>query len=87
MDEVLIRQLTRQLKLLNFWITFFGVLFFIGFVIMGILIYKVVTLTHDVSNKFTGLQQKTEQTLNLQKDICGSGKIGSILRNNTGSCN
>jgi predicted PurR-regulated permease PerM len=65
MDEVLIKQLTKQLKLLNIWITIFGVIFIIGFIVIGILIYKVVTLTDNVSNKFNGLQQKTDQVLKL----------------------
>jgi predicted PurR-regulated permease PerM len=69
MDEALIKQLTRQLRLLNIWITFFGIMFLVGFIVIGVLIYKVVTLTHDVSNKFDSVQQKTEQTLNLQKQI------------------
>jgi len=87
MDEVLVRQLTRQLKLLNFWITFFGVLFVIGFIILGVLIYKVITFTHDAENKFTSLQQKTEQTLNVQKQLCTTKSVGSLLQKDTGVCN
>jgi predicted PurR-regulated permease PerM len=87
MDELLIKQLTRQLRLLNIWISFFGIIFLIGFLILGILVYKVVTLTDNVSNKFTSLQQKTEQSLNLQKQICDTKTIGSLIQKNTSICN
>ncbi len=87
MDEVLVRQLTRQLKLLNFWITLFGTCMLIGFVILAILIFKVITFTHDVSNKFTSLQQQTKQSLNIQQKLCSTSGVGSLLKKETGSCN
>lgn len=86
MDEILARQLTRQLKLLNFWIRLFGIMMLIGFIIIGILIYKVITFTHNVENKFTSLQQKTEQTLNVQKQVCDSSTFGNLLKKDTGAC-
>lgn len=85
MDELLIRQLTRQLRILNIWLTFLGVIFIVGFVILGILIYKVLSFTHDVSNKFTSLQ-KTEQSLNIQKQACSNSSISSFLQKNTSIC-
>jgi predicted PurR-regulated permease PerM len=87
MDEVRLKQLTRQLKLLNIWISIFGVLFLAGFVVMGIFIYKVVTLTDNVSNKFDNLQQKTEQTLDLQKQICQTKTAATLLQKATDICN
>ena len=86
MDEQLIRQLTRQLKLLNFWITFFGVLFLVAFIIIGVLIYKVVTFTQDTADKINDLQTKTQQTLDVQKKICDSDTISSLLNKKTGVC-
>jgi uncharacterized membrane protein YjgN (DUF898 family) len=86
MDEIAVRQLTRQLKLLNFWITFFGVLFLACFLILGVLIYKVVSFTHDATSKMNDLQQKTSQTLNVQKQLCDTKNIGSLLQKETDVC-
>ena len=86
MDEQLVKQLTRQLKLLNFWITFFGVLFLVAFIIIGILIYKVVTFTQNTADKITDLQQKTQQTLDVQRQICKSDAVSSLLKKGTGVC-
>ncbi len=86
MDEALLRQLTRQLKLLNFWITFFGVLFLIGFIVLGILIYKVVSFTHSAETKITNLQQTTSQTLDVQKQLCDTKSLGSFLQKETSAC-
>ncbi len=86
MDELLLKQLTKQLKLLNFWITLFGTLFLIGFIILGVLVYKIVTFTQNTSAKFDRLQQKTEQTLNVQKKLCDSKNVGSLLQRQSGVC-
>lgn len=86
MDEVLLRQLTRQLKLLNFWITLFGTLFLVGFIVLGVLIYKVVTFTHEATSKINDLQQKTSQTLNVQKKICDTNSVGGLLQKETRAC-
>lgn len=86
MDEVIIKQLTRQLRVLNIWLTFLGVVMIVGFVILGILIYKVLSFTHDVSNKFTTLQQKTEQSVNIQKQLCDIKNIGTFLHKETTVC-
>ena len=87
MDEVLARQLTRQLKLLNFWITTLAVVMLVGFLILGYLIFKVITFTHDITDKFTDLQQKTSQTLDVQKKLCATKTVGSLLQNKTSACN
>lgn len=87
MDEQLTRQLIRQLKFINFWITLFGTLILIGFVITGFLIYKVVTFTQDTTSKLNNLQQKTEQTLNVQQKLCDTSSVGSLLKKQTGICN
>ncbi|MDL2363605.1 MAG: hypothetical protein QFB86_04465 [Patescibacteria group bacterium] len=86
MEDLLVKQLTRQLKLLNFWITLFGTLFLVGFIILGVLVYKLVTFTHDTTAKFDALQQKTEQTINVQKQLCDSKNVGSLLHKQTSIC-
>lgn len=78
MDDIVVRQLTRQLKILNFWITLFGSALLICMIVIGILIFKLVTFTHRTEQTVSNLQQKTEQSLNLQQKLCDS-KVGSSL--------
>jgi hypothetical protein len=79
MDDLLQKQLLRQLKLLNFWITFFGVLFLVSMAILGILLFKVFTYVHHTTDQITNLQQKTEQSLNVKSQICGSSSVSKYL--------
>lgn len=73
------QQLVRQLKIINFWITFFGTLILIAFVIMGVLIYKVVTFMSSTEQKLSDFQTKTTQTLNVKDDVCKN----SIMSNSS----
>jgi hypothetical protein len=69
MDDVLIKQLTHQLKFLNFWIRLFGVMFLIGFIVIGLLIYKVVSLEHKVNNNISNFEIKAKQTLDVGNQL------------------
>jgi hypothetical protein len=67
MDEVVARQLARQLKILNFWLRVFGLALLIGFIIIGILLYKVMAFTNQLTDRVDNFQQKTERTLQIRK--------------------
>jgi predicted PurR-regulated permease PerM len=66
MDELLVKQLTRQLKLLNFWITVFGTLFLISLIIIGFLLYKVVNFTQNTADRVNNIQDKVTPNLNIK---------------------
>lgn len=70
MDEVLVRQLVRQLKIINFWITLFGTVIVAALIVLGILVFKVATFVRTTEQKVSDLQQKTVNTLNVKDDIC-----------------
>lgn len=70
MDEVLVRQLVRQLKIINFWITLFGTVIVVALIVLGILVFKVATFVRTTEQKVSDLQQKTVNTLNVKDDIC-----------------
>jgi hypothetical protein len=82
MEEILLKQLVRQMKILNFWITFFGMLFIATVIIGGILLYKAVTYIHHVDQSIQNLQQKTSQTLDVQQQLCNS----SLAKTLSSSC-
>ena len=70
MDEVLVRQLVRQLKIINFWITLFGTVIVVALIVLGILVFKVATFVRTTEQKVSDLQQNTVNTLNVKDDIC-----------------
>ena len=69
-DDKLARELTRQLKIINFWISLFGSIIVITLFILGFLIFKVVTYVQSTEQKVTDLRQKTVNTLNVKGDLC-----------------
>jgi heme/copper-type cytochrome/quinol oxidase subunit 2 len=75
MDEVLVRQLVRQLKIINFWITLFGTVIVVALIVLGILVFKVATFVRTTEQKVSDLQQKTVNTLNVKDDICKSSVL------------
>lgn len=78
MDEVLLKQLVRQVKILNFWVSFFGVLILASFVIAGILVWKAVTYIHNAEKSISHIQTQTSQTLNVQNQLCGNSALKTL---------
>ncbi|MCB9819934.1 hypothetical protein H6796_01365 [Candidatus Nomurabacteria bacterium] len=86
-NEVLLKQLVRQVKILNFWITLFGSLFLVGIVIAGFLLWQVVAFIGQTNQKIEDMKTSASDSLNVQKKTCESdGKIGSWFRENTEVC-
>ncbi|MDB5181546.1 MAG: hypothetical protein JWP13_309 [Candidatus Saccharibacteria bacterium] len=86
MDEILLRQLVRQLRLLNIWISIVGSLILISLIVCIVLIFKVVTFVQDTSDKISNLQQKTENSLNVRNQLCDSKSIASLLEDRSSLC-
>ena len=80
-NEELTRQLVRQLKIINFWITLFGSLIVMTLLVLGFLVFKVFTFVHSTEQKVTDLRNKTTQTLHVKDDLCKNSVLG-----NTGYC-
>jgi hypothetical protein len=57
MDEILLKQLVRQLKILNLWIAIGGTLLLISFLVCIFLLFKMVTFMQDTSDRLTSIQQ------------------------------
>lgn len=69
-DEQLQKQLIKQLKIINFWITFFGTIVVVSLLIVGVLLFKMISFVRSTEQKITDFQTKTSQTLNVKDDIC-----------------
>lgn len=87
MNEQLTKQLIRQLKILNIWLAVFGITMIIGFVVLGVLIFKIVTFMQDASDKINNLEQRTQKVFDTQKELCSSDTFGSLIKRNTDVCN
>ncbi len=77
MEEVVAKQLTRQLKIINFWISLFGSIIVIVLLVLGFLVFKMVTFVQSTEQKVTDLRNKTAQTLNVKDDLCKNSILGS----------
>lgn len=86
MDEVLLRQIVRQLKFLNFWITFFGVLIVVSLSIAGFVLFKIVTTANNSIKKLDSFQQQTAKSLNVKQQLCSDGSLKSLLGSQTTFC-
>ena len=86
MDEVLLRQIIRQLKILNIWITIFGVLIIVSLAIGGIVLYKIATIANNSAKKFESFQQQTSKNLNVKQQLCADTSFSLILKSQTSIC-
>ena len=77
MQEATAEQLVKLLKIINFWITFFGSLFIIVFVILGFLLFKVVTFVQSTQKSIENIQVKTSETLDVKDDLCSNSLLSS----------
>lgn len=78
LNDETVQKLTRQLKLLNFWITFFGSLILISMIITGVLVFKAFIFVRDAEQKISDIQTKTNQTLNVQDDLCTNAIVKQL---------
>ena len=87
MDELLLKQLVRQLRVLNIWISIFGSLILAVLIIVGILVFRVVTFVNDTNKKVETFTQQTKQSLDIKSQACDTKSLGNILKDKTSVCN
>lgn len=86
MEEALLRQVVKQLKVLNFWIAFFGTITIIGFIVSGVILYKVATYAGNSVKKFESFQQQTSKSLDVKQQLCSDSSISSLLGSQSSIC-
>ena len=87
-DEQLARRLLRQIKVLNFLIIFFAVVFMAIFAVAGVFAYAAVQEVKDAKDSLTSVQQKATDSLNVRDDLCSSsGTVSTLLKNQSELCN
>jgi hypothetical protein len=86
MDEVLLKQLVRQLRILNIWITVFGSLILAVLLVLGYFVFKLVTFVNDTNKKVEHLTTQTRDALDFKSKVCSSDSFGSFLQGRTDLC-
>lgn len=86
MDEVLLKQLIRQLKIMNFWISVYGALILVVLAVMGYMVYRMVTFVNDTNKKIDNITTQTKESLDFKSKVCNSDSIGELLANRTDIC-
>ena len=86
MDDVLLRQLVRQLRIINFWIMAFGTLVVVSLLVMGYMLFKVVTFVHQTNQKIETIQQQAKDSLDVKAKVCGTDSVGGFLADKTSLC-
>lgn len=86
-DDKLAKQLIRQLKLINFWISFYGVIMII---ILGFLLYMIIQMVMFVrttNERIDQMRNDAASSLNVQKQTCeGGNAVTEWLKKNTEIC-
>ena len=81
MNDQLQKQLIRQLKLLNFWITTFGITMLIALAIIGYFLFQTVMFVKSTSDNLQSVKQQTTDTLNVNKQVCdGNGALSNYVK-------
>ena len=88
MNEQLAKQLTRQLRLLNFWITFFGVIILASLAVSGYFMYRAYTYVKKAESSLTSLQQKAQLNVDVQDKLCNSkSSFSGLIKEQSTLCN
>lgn len=87
MDQHLEKQLIRQLKILNTWITIFGTLMLIILGIIGFFLYQTAMFVKTSSDKLTDFQKQTSQQLDIKSRVCSGNDSFANFVKSAGACN
>ncbi len=87
MDDALLRKVSRQLKLLNFMVTTFGLLILASFAVTAVLLFKAITYVHTEATKLDNLQKRATQSLDVRQQLCTDKTISSFVKSQSGLCN
>lgn len=82
-EKTVEQQLLRQLKILNFWITTFGVLLLLALGIIGFFLYQTAMFVKKTSDNVNDFKQSTSQNLDVKSQVCKEGDaLGDFLKSN-----
>lgn len=86
MDEALLKQLVRQMRIMNIWISIFGTLILLVLAVLGYFVFKIVTFVNDTNTKIENFTTQTKETLDVKGQVCDTDTIGDLLKDKTEVC-
>lgn len=87
MDDALLKQLIRQLKILNIWISLFGTMMILAIIVVAVLLYQLMSFLGETNRKLDSVKSGVPSATDLQKEACsGDSSLGRFFRN-SGACN
>ena len=88
MNDALAKQVVRQLKIINFWITSIGVLVIAGLIVIGILLFQVIVFVRNTGDKINNFTTGTHQNLDVKAQACaGNDSFSNFIKTKTDVCN
>lgn len=86
MNDKLLKQLVRQVKILNIFMAFFGVLIVVSIAVIGFMLYQMITFTQDAAAEVREFQQQTSEQLDIRRQACESEQLGGFLKSSSEVC-
>jgi hypothetical protein len=80
-------QLVRQLKIMNFWISVFGVLFLATLGVIIFMLWQMVSFVQDTNERIDALRTSASDSVNVEKRICESDSaFADAIKSRTSLC-
>lgn len=86
MNDELLTVIAKQLKIIKFWLTLFGSLIVITLLVLGFLLFRLITFTSDAVNSVQSFQEDTRQSLDLKQRLCADDASGALARAQASVC-
>lgn len=86
MNEELLKQLVRQMKIMNFWVTLFGTITIIAIIALAILIFQVVQVINKTNDQLTQVKTELAQSVDVKKQLCDGDNNLTTFLNKAGAC-
>lgn len=87
MNEQTAKQLVRQLKIINFWISFYGVILIVIMGTLAFMMFQVVTFVRETNERIDALRTSAVESIDVQKKICqGDDEISGLIKRQTDLC-
>lgn len=78
-DAALLRKISRQLRLLNVMLVFFGLVILAGFIAAGLLFYRTYNVVQDATKQINQVSQQTKQNIDLKSQLCSNPGLPAMI--------
>lgn len=86
MTDDQLKQITKQLKIIKFWLSFFGSLIVVTLLILGYFIYQLITFTSNAARQLNDLQDQAKSSLDVKEKVCDNKSTGLLAEARSNFC-